>query len=160
MSGRRNPLWIVFGLVVIVLGIWMLRSGEDDPPAVVAAPSWSERASAFCRDGTEETTALISPSTPHQISGDAVDRIEILARVRDGIYTLGSPEGADQALAAAYLEQLGADLDKLSAIAEAARTGGDYQEAAAQLDESAGATAARLGLSDCAALSQAMARVP
>ena len=161
MSGRRNPVPIVFGLVVIVLGIWLLASGgDDDSGPVVAAPSWSDRANGFCRDGTEEATALIPTSTPHQISADAVDRIEILARVRDGIYTLGLPGDGDQALAAAYLEQLDADLDTLGAVAEAARTGGDYQAAAADLDESAGETADRLGLSDCAALAQAIARTP
>ena len=158
----RSVVWIVFGLVVVLLGVWLLSSDDEGsvPAPALDGPSWSERASGYCRDGTEEAAALTLPSSPRQVAADADARIEILARVRDGIYTLGSPGGGDEALAAAYLEQLDADLDKLDAIAEAARTGGDFQAAAAQLDESAGETADRLGLPDCVALAQAIARTP
>ncbi|MFN8114303.1 MAG: hypothetical protein U0R51_14030 [Solirubrobacterales bacterium] len=160
MNGPGKTLLIVFGLVVALLGVWLLTSGDDDSGAPVSGPSWGERANAFCRDGTEEATTLTPPGTARQVAADADARIEILARVRDGIYTLGVPEGGDQALVAAYLEQLDADLGKLDAIAEAARDGGDYQSAAAELDESAGETAAALALSDCEALAQAVVRTP
>lgn len=156
----KSVPWIVLGLVVVLIVVWATSGGEESTGSPAVQPSWAERADAYCSDGLQETVALPLPATAREVAADADARIGIVATVRDGIYTLGDPDAGDEALAAVYVRQLDADLGTLDAIATAARQGGDYTAVAAGLDESAGRTASQLGLGDCAALSQAIARTP
>ncbi len=163
MNVRTRKLLLSIGLLVVVgAAIILITSGDGGEAGAEAftGETWAEQADGYCSDGLQEATALTPPSSARQVAADANARIAIVATVRDGIYTLGEPEDADQALAAVYVDQLNSDLDELAAIADAAKSGGDYQSLSAGFDESSGQTADRLGLADCAAFSEAIARTP
>jgi len=139
-------------LLVIVLIVRLLGSGGDDAGAAPNGESWTGLANAYCADGIQEASALTLPASADQVAADASDRIEIVAAVRDGVYTLGDPGDADPELVDAYLAALDDDLSALDEIRTAARKGEDYQSLLAAFDESAGPIAAELGLDDCATL--------
>ena len=158
---RNGLLWL--SAIAVVLGIVLLiRScGEDESgDTTVAAGSWEEQAEGYCRDGLQEATSLALPSSAREVAADAEARIQIVATVRDGLYTLGEPTDLDPARTAIYVDQLTGTLNLLDQVREAARSGGDYQEINASISESSGQTAADLGLENCAAFAQAVARTP
>lgn len=144
--------------LIVAFGPW---GGSDDAGATgTTEETWTAKANAFCADGIQETSALTLPSSARQVAADAEARIQIVANVRDGIYTLGEPPDLDPTLSAVYLDALTKDLDRLDEIRAAAKTGGDYQSLNAGFDEAAGETASQLGLDDCVAFAQAVARTP
>jgi len=144
--------------LIVAFGPW---GGDDDAGATTGTEeTWSAKANAYCADGIQETSALTLPSSARQVAADAEARIQIVATVRDGIYTLGEPPDLDPTLSTVYLDGLTKDLDSLDEIRKAARSGGDYQSLNAGFQETSGGTAAKLGLDDCAAFAQSIARTP
>lgn len=133
--------------------------GDGSAGGPLSADSWRQRVNGFCADGYQEATALPLPQGADRIGPDAVARAEILANVRDGVLTLGQPDGIDPAAVSGYVDELNADIDQLGEIADGAEAG-DPSAGHTQLDESAGEAATALGLDDCAALAQAIARTP
>ena len=135
--------------------------GEEtgDPGAPLSADEWRERAQGFCSDAYQEATALPLPSSTSEVAVDADSRAEIIGNVRDGLLTLGQPDGISSDDVSAYVDALNADISQLGQVAEDAR-GGQINPDSSQLDESAGQAAGTLGLDDCVALSEAIARTP
>lgn len=150
--------------VTTALAIALLAGCGDDEDAetvtAISAGDFVPLAEEFCTDGTEEATALPLPANAGAVAKDADARAEIVATVRDGLLTLGEPEGVDGESRTAYLVELETDIQQLGEIAAAARTGESYEELNATFDESAGAVAATIGLDACAAFSNAIARTP
>ncbi len=140
--------------LIVAIGPW---GGSDSATTASAEESWSARANAFCADGIQETSALTRPAGARELAGDAEERIQIVAAVRDGIYTLGEPGELDPTLATVYVDSLSKDLDGLDAIGRAAASGGDYQALVTGFDEASGEPASRLGLDDCEAFAEAVA---
>jgi len=151
---------LVAALAAAALGIGGCGDDEGDetggPPS---ADEWRESVAGFCSDGYQEATALPLPEQLEQLGPDASARAEILANVRDSIVALGQPDGISSDDVGGYVDELNADIDQLGQIASAAEAG-DPDAGTTQLDESAGQAASELGLDDCAALSQAIARTP
>lgn len=130
--------------------------GDGSTGGPLSSDAWRQRVNGFCGDGYQEATALPLPEGAAQVGPDAIARAEILANVRDSILTLGQPDGIDPGAVSGYIDELNADIDELGEIADAAESGAGQT----QLDESAGEAATELGIDDCAALAQAIARTP
>ncbi|MFN8151561.1 MAG: hypothetical protein U0R24_10620 [Solirubrobacterales bacterium] len=148
----------------LLVAVALLAAGcGDDEESTAGAPlgadDWRARAEQYCSDAYQEATALPLPGKLSQVAQDASSRAEILATVRDGILTLGQPDGIDSDDVSAYVDALNADIAQLGQIADAAEDGTLTSELA-QLDEAAGQAAATIELDNCAALSQAIARTP
>lgn len=147
-------------IAVTALGVGACGDDEGDetggPPS---ADEWRESVEGYCSDAYQEATALPLPEKLEQLGPDASARAEILGNVRDSIVALGQPDGISSDDVGGYVDELNADIQQLGQIASAAEAG-DPDAGTAQLDESAGQAATGLGLEDCAALSQAIARTP
>lgn len=133
---------------------------EGDPGAPLSADEWRDRADQFCSDAYQEATALPLPGSIKEVAPDAAARADIVGNVRDGLLTLGQPDGISSEDVSAYVDDLNADIDQLGQISAAAEDGSLTPDLVAQLDESSGQLAAGLGLDTCASLSQAIARTP
>lgn len=142
---------------VVVLATAIAVGCGDDPadPEPFSAAEWRERADQFCDEGAQDATALPPPGSRREIAEDASARAEIIATVRDGIVTLGTPDGIDDRQLTSYLVALEADVGKLEQLAEGGGSGG-----AAVIDETTGGIAGDLGLQSCAAFVNAVARTP
>lgn len=148
---------------LILASLLTVGCGDDEGDGSVGGPlsadAWRQRVNGFCADGYQEATALPLPQSAAQVGPDAVARAEILANVRDSVLTLGQPDGFDPEAVSGYIDELNADIDQLGEIAEAAEAG-DPSAGPTQLDGSMGVAAAELGLDDCAALAETIARTP
>lgn len=160
MDGPATRRFLAAALAILAVALSACGDDESsDAGGPLSADEWSERVQGFCSDGYQEATALPLPESVQQLEADAASRAEILANVRDSILTLGQPDGISSEEVGGYVDELNADIDQLAQIASAAEAG-DPDAGTTQLDESAGQAASELGLDDCAALSQAIARTP
>lgn len=135
--------------------------GESDSTGggTLGADAWRERAVGFCSDALQEATALPLPQSRRELAADASARAEIVATLRDGLVGLGQPTDVSADDLGAYVDDLDADVDALSDLARAAKSGAGA-EGSTPIDESSGQLANRLELPECAALSNAIARTP
>ncbi len=154
--GRTGLLWLL-----LALALTLAACGEDDSgiPEPLDLEAWQARAGQFCADGIQEATALPLPTTGAEVGPDARAMAEIVLTARDRMLTLAPPEGEREA-ANDYLTQLSDDAELLLTVARRAERGADYRTPLSQLDESAGQVAAELGLPDCAAFANSVARTP
>lgn len=136
------------------------EGGDGSAGGPLGADEWRDRADQFCSDGIQEASALPLPGSVAELADDAEARAEIDSTVRDGILTLGQPDGISSDDVSAYVDDLGSDIDVLGRIADAAAAGDDVTELNGQLDESAGQLADGLGLDACVGLANAIARTP
>lgn len=158
--GRIAGACAILALAVVLI-VRLIGSGDDaDADAAPNGDDWAGLANAYCADGIQEASALTLPSSADEVAADASDRIQIVAAVRDGVYTLGTPDDVDPDQVDAYLASLDDDLTALDEIRSAARSGGDYQSLVAGFNESSGQIASDLGLDDCASFAQSIARTP
>ena len=157
MTPRRLAAASLAALALLAAGCG--DDGGSTSPGPLGADDWRDRVEQYCSDAYQEATALPLPGHVSQVAEDASARAEILATVRDGVLTLGQPDGIDSGDVSAYVDALNADIEQLGQIADAADDGTINPEAA-QLDEAAGQAAGAIGLDNCAALSQAIARTP
>ncbi len=160
----NRSLWCRGAAATLVLAALAISgcgdgAGNGSSGGPLSADAWRQRVNGFCGDGYQEATALPLPQSAARVGPDATARAEILASVRDSVLTLGQPDGIDPDAVSGYVDELNADIDQLGAIADAAEAG-DPNAGHTQLDESAGQAAVDLGLDDCAALAQAIARTP
>ena len=136
--------------------------GDDETTPQLPPPSlaqWQGRVNAFCSDGIQEAIALPLPQTTEALGPDAQARAEILTTVRDAVLPL--PQPPDQAGEIdAWLAEIDADVKQLQQVAKAVVKGEDPLDLVGALDESAGQAALPLGLDQCAALSNTIARTP
>ena len=173
MSERRGtrsvePRWgriagalaLIAGAAALIVAFGPWGEGDDAGATATTEETWTARANAYCADGIQEASALTLPSSAREVAADAEARIQIVATVRDGIYTLGGSPDVDPALTAVYVDALTKDLDRLDDIRTAAKSGGDYQALNAGFEEASAEPATQLGLDDCAAFAQSIARTP
>lgn len=149
-------------MVAVAAALVLASSGcggeEEAPTGPLSESDWQERAGGLCRDGMQDAAALPVPGSVAELARDAAARAEIVAGLREGLTSLGEPDGVSPNDLDAYLDDLSADVDALNALSKAAGRGGDVRKAVRRIDESAGELATRLGQPDCAALSNAIAR--
>lgn len=160
MDGPATRRFLAAALAILAVALSACGDDESsDAGGPLSADEWSERVQGFCSDGYQEATALPLPESVQQLEADAASRAEILANVRDSILTLGQPDGISSDDVGGYVDELNADIDQLAQISDAAKSGA-VDPSVAQLDESAGQAAGELGLDDCVALAEAVARTP
>lgn len=161
-SGPRRPrrlaaLALAAALVAVPAGC-----GDDEEVPALPPPSleqWQARVNGYCSDGIQEAVALPLPTTTRDVPADARARAEILVTVHDAVIPLPPPEGQSDFIDV-WLEEISSDIDLLNEIARTAAANGDYLTQLGELDESSGQAALTLGLDQCAALANAIARVP
>jgi len=146
-------------LALVATALGAAGCGEDGGPQAPSLDEWADRVAQLCSDGTQEAIALPLPSTAKEVGTDSAAMAEIALTVRDGILPLGLPEGNEDA-ASAYVDELSADAKLLLEVSKTAKRGGDYLTPLSCLDESAGETALELGVDECAAFANAVARTP
>ena len=155
----RTPRLAGFAVLASIAALAAAGCGDEGGSRRPSPDEWAEKAGQLCSDGSQEAIALPLPASRSEVATDSAAMAEIVATVRDGILPLGLP-AEDEDLAAAYIDQLTADAKLLLDVSEAARRGGDYRTALSRLDESAGERARELGLDECAAFANAVARTP
>ena len=140
-----------------LLGAGCGNDDGDDTAGPPGADEWRVSVDGFCSDAIQEATALPLPESLEQLAPDAAARAEIVGNLRDSIVGLGQPDGLGSDEVGGYVDELNADIEQLGQTAEAAAAADPNVP---QLDESAGEAAAALGLEECRALAQAIARTP
>jgi hypothetical protein len=162
LSARRPvPLILAFALLLLAVPLAACGDEEGDVAEALPPPSleqWQARVDGYCSDGIQEAVALPLPTNSRQLPNDARARAEILITVRDAVLPLARPEGKQDTVDS-WLDELTADAEQLSELAATAAAGGDFLSLE-PVDESAGAVALVLGLRECAALANAIARTP
>lgn len=133
--------------------------GSDEPGAPPSGDEWRQSVDGYCSDAYQEATALPLPTGIDELGPDAAARAEIVGNVRDSIVAQGQPDDIDSDAVGGYVDELNADIEQLSQISEDAAAG-NPDAGTNQLDESAGEAASGLGLENCQALAQAIARTP
>ncbi len=149
-------------LAVAALAAPLAACGDDEEAPTLPPPSleqWQARVNGYCSDGIQEAVALPLPTTTRDVPADARARAEILVTVYNAVIPLPPPEGKSDFIDV-WLEELSSDTDLLNEIARTAAADGDYLTQLGELDESAGEAALTLGLDQCAALANAIARTP
>ena len=142
-------------LAAVAAALTLGACGDDDEATTTEAGSseaWTVDAEAICAAASEEAIALPLPGSRKQVAADAEARAEILPTVIGELEALDLPEDVDEELVGDYLAELEADAEQLRATAAG--------EGSRSLDESSGQIASRLGLDECAALANAIARTP
>lgn len=160
-SGRSlGRLAAVAATLALAAGV--AACGDDDGVETPTLPppsleQWQAKVNGYCSDGVQEAVALPLPTTTREVPADARARAEILVTVHDAVIPLPPPEGKGD-FVDVWLEELSSDTDLLNEIARTAAADEDYLTLAGELDESAGQAALTLGLDQCAALANAIAR--
>lgn len=144
----------VAALAAVAAALALGACGDDDETTTPQAGSeaWTADAEAICAEGSDEAIALPLPGSRKQVAADAGARAEILTTARDELAGLDVPEDVDEQALGDYIAELDADIEQLAAIS----AGGPVE----QLDESSGQIASELGLDECAAFANAIARTP
>ena len=154
MSGPATGPRLTVALLAI--GAAMAFAGgcgeDDETTSGLDADIWSASAEDACAAGSRDAIDLPLPSRKGEVAKDVEARAAILVSVRDELTALGTPEGIDGEALSAYLDQLELDIEKLEAVGLTGVT--------QPLDESAGQAALELGLDECAAFANAIARTP
>lgn len=137
---------------------------EAPEPQVPEAPgsevdAFLTPAEASCAGGVERATELPLPAGRREVAVDAEEMAAIVADVREQIASLEAPHEL-QSDVDNYLGELAADEELLREVAAAAAEGGDFREPLNRLDESAGEAARVLGLQECVAFANVVARTP
>jgi len=145
-----------------LLGTGLAACGDDEEVPTLPPPSldqWQARVNGYCSDGVQEAVALPPPQTTRQVPEDSQARAAILTDVHNAVLPLAQPP--DQATQIdLWMGEIDADAKLLNRIAVKAASGQDYLTLAGQIDESSGEAANALGLDQCAALANAIARTP
>jgi hypothetical protein len=145
-----------------VLAVGLAACGDDEEVPTLPPPSleqWQARVNGYCSDGVQEAVALPLPQTTRQVPEDAQARASILLDVHDAVLPLAQPPEQTTQINS-WMGELDADAKLLKKIAVKAAAGLDYLTLAGELDESSGVAANELGLDQCAALANAIARTP
>ena len=148
--------------LALVIVLSLAACGDDEEVETLPGPSleqWQLRVDGYCSDGIQEAVALPLPTSTKEVPDDARGRAEILVTVRDAVLPLPRPDGEEETINA-WLNELTADAELLNEIATVAAADDDYLDLLTELDESSGEVAGELGLDNCVALAQAIARTP
>lgn len=159
MSRRATAAALIAALTIPLAACGGDDDGVADPLPPPSLEQWQVRVEQFCSDGIQNAVAIPLPQSTRDIPDDARARAEILVTTRDAVLPLARPEGEGETIEA-WLTELTDDARLLNEIASVAAADDDYLDLLAQVDESSAGPASELGLDNCVALAQAIARTP
>ena len=141
-------------LAAVAAALTLGACGDDDETTTTEAGSeaWAADAEEICATAAEEAIALPLPQSKRQLREDAQARAELLTTAIDDLEAIDPPDDVDPELVGDYLAELEADAEQLRSTAAG--------EDSRPIDESSGQIASELGLDECAAFANAIARTP